>query len=81
MAPPIVLVIGDEEKNIKLLKAMLSREALYVIVASNGEAALQEDGDGTYRAHKIVAADQTPLMMNLQPRTDRYMRKASSSRN
>lgn len=41
MAPPIVLVVDDEEKNVKLFKAILSHEGLEVIVASNGQTALQ----------------------------------------
>jgi signal transduction histidine kinase len=40
MAPTTVLVIDDEEKNQKLLKAMLSRENLEVFAASNGKDAL-----------------------------------------
>jgi signal transduction histidine kinase len=41
MAPPIVLVVDDEEKNVKLFKAILSHENLEVVVASNGQTALQ----------------------------------------
>ena len=41
MASPMVLVVDDEEMNIKLFKAILSSESLEVIVAPNGETALQ----------------------------------------
>jgi two-component system, sensor histidine kinase and response regulator len=40
MQPTLVLVVDDEERNQKLLKAMLARENLEIVAAANGEMAL-----------------------------------------
>jgi CheY-like chemotaxis protein len=40
MAPTTVLVVDDEEKNQKLLRAVLSRENFEIVAASDGKAAL-----------------------------------------
>lgn len=41
MTPPSILIVDDEEKNLKLLKAMLSVEPCEVVTASDGQAALR----------------------------------------
>jgi CheY-like chemotaxis protein len=40
MSPPIVLIVDDEERNLKLFKALLSHEGFETVTASNGAAAL-----------------------------------------
>lgn len=42
MAPSVVLIVDDEEKNLKLLKAILSHEGLEVVAAANGAEAWQQ---------------------------------------
>jgi CheY-like chemotaxis protein len=38
MAPSSVLIVDDEEKNVKLLKALLSHEGLEMAAATDGAA-------------------------------------------
>jgi signal transduction histidine kinase len=61
MATPVVLIVDDEEKNIKLLKGILSRESLDVITACNGEAALQNT---TERIPDLILLDVMMPGMN-----------------
>jgi signal transduction histidine kinase len=61
MALPVVLIVDDEEKNTEPLEGMLFDEGLEVIVASNGEAALQQ---AMGRLPDLILLDVMALGMN-----------------